>query len=859
MALSDTSLSYFTGSANTDLLSSGPSGTVDAGLTRYTGLSADSGVQDYNRRIDSPFNPFFDEHVDPTPAFSQAVNSSAAVAKKSAGVPALARVHEDARADIENKEALYGIATKGHGLNDREGVDAMNAARRFGAKLLDVDPSTSLACQRQYAAYISDEAVARGRHVADVEAQSAELMATFDYEISRQGGALKEAGASSFDGYAGNPSARMFGGLRALKAMQAAEKENGALYTKDFRKAVMARYCENLAMAKSYAAFSSIDEDRIMREAVASAANAYDGRPDDGIFTRFREASQKYADGYVTYTGSTDMDAAAGFQATAKASGATDLATGVRGVLGNWRASCLVTGDDDFGKLEDGLFAYFKKTGGFPPSEGDKADDVARDMAHNVRLQVETKDHVDLSKIATLYVPGAGRPPEPTKFDHFDAKMLERATAAGSDIVDRLVGGRPFLYNPYPFDGPDSVKNYAGKEMEAHVADNVRSSVLSQLGDKATQYDKEYADNLSRDIAEVVRFANTKGDAVSVGSGDVAGYKATVAAVAKVEALASNLRRMSGGKFKWSGIRFGDETEGLFGFRHTQLRDSLSSKKNVTSSFREALDTFIRDNPESVADEKTKSAILVAASYRDALDQIDRAYGTGGFVTQANRDASKADMAAKLGGLDLFGADGGAVSFDPYGVPGVADAESARMSMYEGQYAVVGDPELAGKQRILNGVVRKYFSNQAQPTISRRANEISTQIMARIASDVPEGSELYKVMKTALVNGIVPAFDDYAGGRPQGVDEAGNVVRALMFNTDIWDDAKAISWLTGRNSPIRGVLKGVMETVNAVRAQKMQTRAASQASAASINIKAQNFRENDVQPTPEQLMPRIGR
>lgn len=884
MALSDVSIGDFMprNSMMPDLRSFGSmGGTVDTGFHQFAGVTADSGMTDINTTAMSPFNPYFAERQTDRPAYDSATDPFREQMRQAARV-GNAKVYVDAQDAIRRIDDTYGIIRGEMGVNDRESMDAVRygQGKVAGRGLGGVDDQVA----KMQSVYIAEQAIRRGRHVRDLEGEETQLDTHFDYSFDQAFGRASSNGrfsaetAVSLEAYRNNPAEKEMRKLSAKRALQEVEKTDGNLYALGVRQAALQKYCEYFAMSKAFGAFGTLDDKRIMREAVDSALGAAEGKADRSIFAKFNEACARYGDGFFTYSDSPTADETLGMQT--KDSQGNTVSTGfipvLRQVFEQQAAEDLMNGkgETNYVALSEKLAARLQDRYGYVAGRTDPnvAGDVWKRIAGDI-VEQSKNGHVDCSRLATLYVKDRQRP-IPPEFKTADVGLFNTLSSVSGTLIDEYMGGRPAYYGKWywPFGDADRAQRdrFEGEVMRKGV-DAIVGDSLASLGPKFLKDNKAYIDGFKSQMAGLIEYGNKFGDPTSMGAGEIEQYKNTAQAITTALSLAANMAAITDGKFKPTPMVFGKRQnnrwyvgrDGSWG--DDRYRGRTHSFENAFDSLKADLEGFIKANPFETADEKTKIALTVAQSYLTGISRIGEATGDEAKVGKIAREGAREAVRRSFGGIDPFtgGAQmnpNGAASFSPYNISAVADSENARAAAYAGLAGMVTNPDDMVKQQLLNRFIQAAYSDKLNPVDFVRASAVTETLLAENCSGMAKNAAMMDVARRELGPAVTLAMRDAGHFVLQGaadgdveVDDPNNpgkkmkAVKAFVPTASIWDDARAVEVLRKRLRPTLGRLKARSDKFAADELAAFEAR---RTAAANIQLQAQQAKENELTQIP---------
>lgn len=787
--------------------------TVNTGFSRFGGIGPESGVVDATPYANSPYTPRFSQGKVDRPAYAALTDPFRAQMHQAArvGDASAYRVAQDAIVQVDR---IYADVYSGLGLNDRETADAYRygMARAASANLPGVSPRLA----GMHAQYIAKQALNRKHHVRDLLAEEDFLdqsfNTAFDSAFIRVTG-LGRVDASTkvaLTAYRNNSAEREMRNLFAKQALQALEAERGTLYTKEARANVLRRYCDYFAASRAYSAFSKMDDKRLMREALDATLAQYDGKQDSSIFAKFNEACTRLNSGFFSYTGNATLDESYGLQVCDRQGNfvTTGLVPLLRQVFERQTAVDLMRGDGatDYAGLRERLIDNLRARYGSAQGRASDEDDVWKSVA-NAIVEQSKNGHVNCSKLALLYAPPDAKPADPPKIETLNGDVFSALSQASQTIIDKLVGKRPAVYGGWrPFGGRRKREKdaYIGKRMEKLVS-TLADGALAQIGGDALKGNEALVMQFKSAMVDLVRRANVEGNPIVAGAGDVAQYKRTARAITMAVSLASNLAKVSNGKFSPSEFRFGEgscRAKGNISYGESRFRHSIS---NAFESLRKDLESFVRANHMDKADVRMNVALMMAKSYLNGIGLINRATADPAKTNPVSVIEAAQAMVQAFGGIDPLSADSSEGSFNPYSLPSVIEADREA----EAKRGIVTAPADFGKQRVLNRFIQAAFSYRPEAIDSNRVASMTEKLLIETYVGFARNPTMMAVARRELIPAVTIAMRDIGHIVILGEDTEvlGGVKILDPMQTDIWSEEGMLKVLRRRLNGILMKLK----------------------------------------------------
>ena len=496
-------------------------------------------------------HPAFEAETDP---FRAVLPGLAKRARK--GDAAAAAQYQVFYRTLDSKKRLYDLAYS-TGLNDRNATDIMNhvfdsvAPEKFGG---GTDQFRSV-----YARYLASQAKQRGTNARDLFASEQSLTDAFRTSflpsLSAATGIARASGLK--DLYGASDGMMANAGLFLKKGIAEWEAKNG-LRDDATRVALMSRAAEYYAKCLSNPGLRALAGDAYsMVEAAAGEVGAVSGPRKFNKFDDYTRAVANLDRGFISYTGSSDSDRAAGYGPGTGNNDGSDGRTAAfwafhdayekayaanltqNGGARNWS-------DATRAQLEADIAANLADVSpravaaGSVTKDGQSSsawDNMIRSLAREAREMGEKEGVVDMNRLATRYVKDV-KLPEPATVPQA-LGLRDAMQKIADDMVTWGIDERPV------FRVAGSLRpQYDPKAIRARVEEQL-AQLLGAPGVDANfaKDNAGFLNDVTKVITSYIGNANNVADSWAAGSGNVAEYRTGLKDRINALYMAEELRR----------------------------------------------------------------------------------------------------------------------------------------------------------------------------------------------------------------------------------------------------------------------------------------------------------------------------
>ena len=570
-----------------------------------TGFSTFSGPGERNVQGTPTMSRFFAQE-DPHPAFTASTEAYRSaldgLARKARNGDAQAAVMHDLFTQrMADRKRLYDIAYS-NGLNDQNANDAWQMV------LSDSTPgqaSSSPWLTDRRVGYLAREALQRGQNVRDLETAQRLMDSSFTsaYLSSLNLAAKNDLRADALAGQIGRDSdAVKLASLRLRESLQGWEKTNG-LRSDAMRGAIMKQAGEYFAQAMATPGLNRFvqDVDGLV-DAAAAKVGAKAGAQGPNAFENFVNAKGRLANGFISFCGSADADAAAGYGVTPRgigreaSDGKTAAGKALESVFLDHIGRNVSEGRDawDFNDPKqlrsDIVTALASVSGG--ASVARAGQQVLEDAADEIIKMARDDGHVDLSRLATMYIdPDAKLTPIVSNLPQRTEGVSNFVKASG-ELVDQLVGNRSMLSSDLAY---DLKPEYSREGIEASVDAKLAGMGLDP---KFAKDNPELMKGIRETLTDYIHTMNTVADPWAAGEGNVKEARAALGDRMQALFIANDLRRLGVLEGDWTPVNGVDISRGgLFSGRDKSIRgNSPQARKAIWGGLYRAIERWEEKN-----------------------------------------------------------------------------------------------------------------------------------------------------------------------------------------------------------------------------------------------------------------------
>lgn len=747
-----------------------------------TGFSVFSGPGERNVQGTPTMSRFFAQE-DPHPAFTASTEAYRSaldgLARRARNGDAQAAVVHDAFSQkLAERRRLYDIAYSS-GLNDRNANDAWQMV------LADSDPgrtSGSPWLVDRRVGYLAREALQRGQNVRDLEAAQRLMDSSFtgSYLTAMSMAAKSDPRAEAWAGRLGQESDSVkLASLRMRESLQGWERKYG-LRSDDMRGAIMKQAGEYFAQAMATPGLNRFarDTDSLI-DAAAAKVGARAGAQGPNAFESFINAKGRLANGFVSFCGSADADAAAGYGPTRQlgrevSDGKTAAGRAVETAFLDHIGRNVSEGRDawdfsDPSRLRADLAtALASVSGGVSVARAGRQ--VLEDAADEIIRMARDDGHVDLSRLATMYIDPDARVVSVASNLPPRTEGVSAFVKASGELIDQLVGNRPML-----------ARDWANDVKVEFTREGIGASVDAKLA--AMGIDPRFAkDNpeLMRGIRETltdyIYTTNNFTDPSFAGADNVKEMRAALGDRMQALFIANDLRRLGVLEGDWTPTNLVDAVNaGPFtGHDRTMRGNTPQARKAIWGGLYRAIERWEERNgwnrrsiDSAISAGEDGDATYANFHAVEGLKQgirmmLDSGYDSGWWETPAEATARvRAEtLAGRARELLGYSADRG-IDFTrtrPF-LEAMAIRQAARDDMLNPHTSRWSED----RGRALSLLVDDIFSDRRNPIISRRSGELADGVLDEYAPSLSPTAR--SVWRTRLQRQIIDAYGSVTRGK----------------------------------------------------------------------------------------------
>jgi len=748
-----------------------------------TGFSTFSGPGERNVQGTPTMSRFFAQE-DPHPAFTASTESYRSaldgLARKARNGDANAALMHDAfQQRIAERKRLYDIAYS-NGLNDQNANDAWQMV------LSDSTPgqaSSSPWLTDRRVGYLAREALQRGQNVRDLETAQRLMDSSFTsaYLSSLNMAAKGDPRAEALSGQIGRDSdAVKLASLRLRESLQGWEKTNG-LRSDAMRGAIMKQAGEYFAQAMATPGLNRFIQDvDSLVDAAAAKVGAKAGAQGPNAFENFVNAKGRLANGFISFCGSADADAAAGYGITPRgfgreaSDGKTAAGQALESVFLDHIGRNVSEGRDawDFNDPKqlrsDIVTALASVSGGVSVARA--GQQVLEDAADEIIKMARDDGHVDLSRLATMYIdPDAKLTPIAANLPQRTEGVSNFVKASG-ELVDQLVGNRPMLSSDLAY---DLKPEYTREGIEASVDAKLAGMGLDP---KFAKDNPELMRGIRETLTDYIHTMNTVADPWAAGEGNVKEARAALGDRMQALFIANDLRRLGVLEGDWTPVNGVDISRGgLFSGRDKSIRgNSPQARKAIWGGLYRAIERWEEKNgwnrrslDSAISAGEDGDATYANFHAVEGLKQgirmmLDSGYDSGWWESPSEATArTRAEtLAGRARELLGYSADRG---IDFTKTQPFLEAMAVRQAARDNAFNPHTSRWSEDRGKALSLLVNDIFSDRRNPIISRRAGELADKVLDEYAPNLTAAAR--KVWQTRFQRQIVDVFGSVTRGK----------------------------------------------------------------------------------------------
>ena len=748
-----------------------------------TGFSTFSGPGERSVQGTPTMSRFFAQE-DPHPAFTASTESYRSaldgLARKARNGDAQAAVMHDLFTQrMADRKRLYDIAYS-NGLNDQNANDAWQMV------LSDSTPgqaSSSPWLTDRRVGYLAREALQRGQNVRDLETAQRLMDSSFTsaYLSSLNLAAKNDLRADALAGQIGRDSdAVKLASLRLRESLQGWEKTNG-LRSDAMRGAIMKQAGEYFAQAMATPGLNRFvqDVDGLV-DAAAAKVGAKAGAQGPNAFENFVNAKGRLTNGFISFCGSADADAAAGYGVTPRgfgreaSDGKTAAGKALESVFLDHIGRNVSEGRDawDFNDPKqlrsDIVTALASVSGGVSVARA--GQQVLEDAADEIIKMARDDGHVDLSRLATMYIdPDAKLTPIVSNLPQRTEGVSNFVTAAG-ELVDQLIGNRPMLARDW---ANDIKPEFTREGIEASV-----DARLAKMGldPKFAKDNRELMRGIRETLVDYIHTTNNFTDPSIAGAENVKEMRAAIGDRMQALFIANDLRRLGVLEGDWTPVNLVDALKaGPFtGHDKTMRGNSPQARKAIWGGLYRAIERWEEKNgwnrrsiDSAISAGEDGDATYANFHAVEGLKQgirmmLDSGYDSGWWESPSEATArTRAEtLAGRVRELLGYSADRG---IDFTKTQPFLEAMAVRQAARDNAFNPHTSRWSEDRGKALSLLVNDIFSDRRNPIISRRSGELADKALDAYAPNLSPTAR--SVWRARFQRQIIDAYGSVTRGK----------------------------------------------------------------------------------------------